>query len=42
MNKVRVPKLAVLITVPSTGGLIAMGEEGTRLANLKQPPLTAR
>jgi hypothetical protein len=37
MNKGRM--LAILITVLSTGGTIAMGEEGTRLANLKQPPL---
>ena len=31
--------LATLITFLSTGGMIVMGEEGTRLANLKQPPL---
>lgn len=39
MNKGRLPMLATLITVVSTGGMIAVGEEGTRLANLKQPPL---
>jgi hypothetical protein len=33
------PMLATLATVLSTGGMIAIGEEGTRLANLKQPPL---
>lgn len=37
MNKA--PMLATLVTVLSTGGMIATGEEGTRLANLKQPPL---
>lgn len=37
MNKGRM--LAALITVISTGGMVVMGEEGTRLVNLKQPPL---
>jgi len=39
MNKRRFPMVAVLITALSTGGTIVMGEQGNRLANLKQPPL---
>lgn len=39
MDKGRFQMLATLIVLLSAGGMTAIGEEGTRLANLKQPPL---
>ncbi len=39
MNSGGFPGFAALMIVVSAGGMIAMGDEGTRLANLKQPPL---
>ena len=39
MNRCRLPIVAGMLTILFTGGTMVMAAEGTRLANLKQPPL---